>query len=135
MLKEGTRVAVVIYAVGRSPLRSGVVVKFDGRGGVWIRIVRRSWHDHRRIAPGTVHIEALSRVVAVPHALKAAVTRELRQHVSRPPRPAELRRRERQALARNISACPNPMSEIVTPEMTLLEAGIDDARQAEYSAG
>jgi hypothetical protein len=115
---------VVIYAMGRSPLRSGVVLRFDGRGGVWIRIVKRSWHGRRGI-PGTIYIQSLCRVVAVPHALRPAVARRLRKHVSRPPRPVELRSRALRAAG----YLPERTS---TPEMTLIEVGISDACQAEY---
>jgi hypothetical protein len=115
---------VVIYAVGRAPLKSGVVVRFDRCGGVFIRIPRKT-RDDRPMAPGTVHIDSLSHVVAVPHALRTADARRLRQHVSRPPRPAELRRRALRA-ARYFRGG------TFTPEMTLIEAGISDTGQSEY---
>jgi len=121
---------VVIYSVGRAPLKSGMVLRFDGRGGVFVRILRNS-RDDRPISPGTVHIESLSRIVAAPHALKAAVARTLRLHVSRRPRPSELRRRVRH-LASNFTQWPRAIGGTTTPEMTLIEVGISDERQAEY---
>ena len=123
----------MLYTGSWPPLRPGVVVRFDGRRGVWIRIVKRTWHG-RGLAPGTVHIDTLSRVVAVSHALKAAVVRRLRQHVPRRPRPAELRRRELRRLRRAAEEITwrDRMAAPITPEMTLIEAGISDARQTEY---
>jgi hypothetical protein len=107
-----------------SPLKCGVVLRLDARGGVWIRIVKRTWRGGHG-TPGTVYIESVCRVVAVLHALTPAVARRLREHVSRPPRPAELRKRA-------LRAAGYVPERTLTPEMTLSTAGISDARQAEY---
>jgi hypothetical protein len=124
---------VIVYtALSRTPLRSGVVVKFDGRGGLFVRILRKGRH-HQPVAPGTVHIESLSRVVAVPHALKPAVAQRLRQHVSRRPRPAELRRQVPHGanVAASFDGWPGEMR-TTPPGISFIDIGISDARQAEY---
>ena len=123
---------VVVYAVltgrngGGQPLRRGVILGFDD-SYAWIRMLPDGGHGR----PATVRIHH-ARVLMMPTALTRRQAAQLRAHVVRPRTPSErAQRRERSWSWSGVSQAVLSSGPI-TPEQTLAEAGMDDARQAEY---
>jgi hypothetical protein len=124
---------VVVYAVligrlaGGQPLRRGVILGFE-ESYAWIRMQP----DSAQGRPSTVRIHQ-ERVLTMPDALPRHQAVQLREHALRLRTPIErAQRREAWPWAGTAVPRPAPITGPITPEQTLAEAGIDDARQAEY---
>jgi hypothetical protein len=124
---------VVVYAVlirrmaGGQPLRRGVVLAFE-ESFAWICMLP----DDSQGRPATVRIHR-DRVLVTPGALTTRQATRLRAHVLRLRAPFE--REQHRESWRYTWAAFSRAARInwpTTPEQTLAEAGIDDARQAEY---
>jgi hypothetical protein len=124
---------IVVYAVlirrsaGGQPLRHGVILGFED-SYAWIRMLPSS----AQARPATVRIDQ-DRTLVMPAALTAHQAAQLRTHLLRLRTPSErAQRRGPSPWGPPAVSRPALMTGPITPEQTLAEAGIDDARQAEY---